>query len=234
MKNKSPITAIIASHLPTIMSLFLVSCGNYQSTAPLTAGQQILEMDGYPTPSGKPALRVPSTMGVLTTSGTDTFGFNSVGEKLMQSGQIRRIQSINAISKSSRYGDISDVLSRRAQLINETQALGLDVILVCDQRTKSDDPISLVEGVTLGIVDVGLRRKQNTRLTVLCMDARTGYVYGVMGREEEGHTPQFALFQENIIGDPKRSHLVATTRREAIEQFPAFWRDIVRTYQNER
>lgn len=76
------------------------------------------------------------------------------------------------------------MIAKRAKLIHDTRFLGLDLILICDQETDSDRTPSLVGIATLGIVDAGMR-KQNTQLTVLCMDARTGYVYGVMGRRHD-------------------------------------------------
>jgi hypothetical protein len=63
------------------------------------------------------------------------------------------------------------------------------------------------------------------------MDARTGYIYGVMGRQEDGRAPRLAVFDANLFGDPGRSHLVTTTRRDAVKQFPAFWGDIVAKYR---
>lgn len=65
------------------------------------------------------------------------------------------------------------MIAKRAKLIHDTRFLGLDLILICDQETDSDRTPSLVGIATLGIVDAGMR-KQNTQLTVLCMDARTG------------------------------------------------------------
>lgn len=229
MKNPLQFAKIIASPLSALLGLLLVSCGNYQTTTPVTASQQVSTMAGFPTPSGKPALRTPSTIGILTTGRTDALDFGPAGVDLTKSGHIRGMQSINAFASSREYYQLNDVLAKRAKLIHDTKFLSLDVILICDQTTDSDSSLSLVQLATLGIVDAGLR-KQNTQLTVLCMDARTGYVYGVMGRQEDGRTPQFAVFDSNLFGSPGRSHLVTTTRREAVKQFPQFWQDIVATY----
>lgn len=208
----------------------IVSCGDYQMTTPVTSGQEMSRMQGYSTPSGRPALRTPSAIGVLTTGRTDALDFGSTGARLQESGNIRSMQAINAFVSGNDYYQINDVLSKRAKLIHDTKFLGLDVILVCDQQTDQDRNLSLTQFATLGILDVRLQ-KQNTQLTVLCMDARTGYVYGVMGQQEDGRAPRLAVFDTNVLGDPNRSYLVGTTRRDAVKQFPEFWNQIVTKYR---
>jgi len=190
-------------------------------------------MQGYPALSGKPALKVPAKIGVLTTRRTDSIDFGDAAAEAMKSGNIRSMQPINSFVSERDYYQLSDVLAKRAKLIHDTRFLGLDVILVCDQETSSDHSPSLIGIATLGIVDAGMR-KQNTRLTVVCIDARTGYVYGAMGREEDGRTPRLALFHADAFGDPKRSHLVQTTRREAVSGFPKFWSEVVEKYARRR
>lgn len=186
-------------------------------------------MAGYAALSGRPALRTPAAIGIFTTGRTDALDFGKGTDDLMKSGNIRSMQSINAIVSSGNYYQLSDVLAKRAKLLQEAKFLGLDVILVCDQMTDTSDNFSLVQAATLGIVDLGLK-KQNTQLTVLCMDARTGYIYGTMGQQEDGRAPRLAIFDNNVFGDPKRSYLVSTTRRDAVKQFPAFWNQVVAKY----
>lgn len=229
MNTTNRITRFLALQLPAMLCLPFASCGNYETTTPVTSSQAISRMAGYPMPSGKPALRTPAAIGILTTGRTDALDFGPAGLDLTKSGQIRSMQSINAFIPDREYYQINDVLAKRARLIHDTKFLGLDVILVCDQMTKSDHSVSLTQVATLGIVDAGLR-KQNTQLTVLCMDARTGYIYGVMGRQEDGRTPRLGIFDANLFGDPDRSHLVTTTRREAVKQFPSFWSGILAKY----
>lgn len=230
MKKSHHPTRRLVLPLAALLGLVIASCGNYQMSTPITTSQQVSKMAGYPTPSGRPALRTPASIGILTTGRTDALDFGPAGVDLTKSGQIRSMQSINAFAANRDYYQLNDVLAKRAKLINDTKFLGLDVILVCDQMTESDSSFSLTQIATLGILDAGLR-KQNTQLTVLCMDARTGYIYGVMGRQEDGRTPRFALFDSNLFGDADRSHLVTTTRREAVKQFPTFWGEIVAKYR---
>lgn len=215
------------------MILSLASCGNYEMATPLTSSQQVSTLKGYPALTGKPALKVPARIGVLTTRRTESIDFSEAATQLGQNGHIRSMQPINAFLPGGDYDQLSDVLHKRAKLIHDSRFLGLDVILVCDQNTESDSSPSILGLATLGMLDVGMR-KQNTQLTVVCIDARTGYVYGAMGREENGRTPRLALFQEDALGSPKRSHLVRTSRREAVEGFPTFWNDLVANYASRR
>lgn len=232
MKNKPTIK--LFSKLSLLLTcLLLASCGNYEMTTPVTASQEIPKMSGIPSVSGKPALRTPSKIGLVTTSRTDTLDFSEAGKKLTESGEIRSIQPVSAFIPEREYYQLNDVLAKRAKLIHDTRFLGLDVLLVCDQQTQTDHSPSLLGIATLGILDVGMR-KQDTQLTVLCMDARTGYVYGVMGRQEDGHAGKFELFGLNAIGSPGRSHLVQTTRREAVKEFPNFWKQLVDKYEGKR
>ncbi len=219
-----------SSILPFLLAGVLASCGDYQMTTPATTGQSVTRMSGYPALSGKPALRTPASIGIFTTGRTDSLDFGSAGTSAGQSGGIRSMQSINAFASGGDYYQLGDVLAKRAKLIHDTRFLGLDVILVCDQETNRDRSASLTQMATLGILDLSLQ-KQNTQLTVMCMDARTGYVYGVMGQHEDGHAPRLALFDSDVLGDPGRSHLVGTTRRDAVKQFPAFWQEIVAKYR---
>lgn len=230
---KTTSTSILLTRLSALLLLPLASCGNYEMTTPVTPSQQVSKMKGYPALSGKTALRVPASIGVLTTGRTDSIDFGDAAQEAMKSGHIRSMQPINSFVPDRDYFQLNDVLAKRAKLIHDTRFLGLDIILICDQETESDRSPSLIGMATLGIVDAGMR-KQNTRLTVLCMDARTGYVYGVMGRQEDGRTPRLALFEANAFGDPKRSHLVQTTRNEAVKGFPKFWGDVVQKYARRR
>ncbi len=190
-------------------------------------------MSGVPNVSGKPALRTPSRIGVVRTGRTNSLDFGEAGKQLKSEGQIQSIQNIDAFVPESDYYQINDVLAKRAKLINDTRFLGLDVLVVCDQETQSDHSPSLLGLLTLGILDVGAR-KQDTQLTVLCMDARTGYVYGVMGRQEDGHTGKLQLFGLDAIGDPNRSRLVQTTPREAVKEFPKFWKQLSDKYDGKQ
>lgn len=211
----------------------LSSCGDYAVTTPITPGQQVSKMSGVAGVSGKPALRTPSKIGVVRTGRTNAVDFAEAGNKLKAEGQIASIQGIDAFVSENEYYQINDILAKRAKLINDTRFLGLDVLVICDQETQSDETPSLLGLATLGILDVGAR-KQDTQLTVLCMDARTGYVYGVMGRQEDGHAGKFKLFGMDAMGDPDRSHLVRTTRTEAVKEFPNFWKQIADQYDGQR
>lgn len=220
----------LAQTLPLLLAVVFTSCGDYQMTTPVSTNQTMTRMSGYPGLSGKPALRTPAAIGILTTDRTNALDFGNTATRLQESGNIRSMQSINALVSDREYYQIGDVLAKRAKLIHDTKFLGLDVILVCDQQTNQDNNLSLVQLATLGILDLRLQQ-QNTQLTVLCMDARTGYIYGVMGQQEDGRTPRIALFDSTVIGDPNRSHLVGTTRRDAVKQFPEFWNQIVAKYR---
>lgn len=230
---KTTSISILLIRFSALLVLPLGSCGNYEMTTPVTTSQQVSAMKGYPALSGKPALRVPATIGVFTTGRTDSIDFGDAAAEAMKGGQIRSMQSINSFVPNREYYQLHDVIAKRAKLIHDTRFLGLDLILICDQETDSDRSPSLVGIATLGIVDAGMR-KQNTQLTVLCMDARTGYVYGVMGRQEDGRTPRLALFHADVFGDSKRSHLVHTTRSEAVKGFPKFWSEVVQKYSRRR
>lgn len=232
MKIKPIIKRFCQSSL-VLSCLLLASCGNYEMTTPITSSQEISKMSGVPGISGKPALRTPSKIGVVTTGRTDALDFSAAAKNLSESGGIESLQPINAFIPEREYYQLNDVLAKRAKLIHDTRFLGLDVILVCDQQTQSDHSPSLLGIATLGILDVGVR-KQDTQLTVLCMDARTGYVYGVMGRQEDGHAGKFELFGMNALGSPERSHLVHTTRREAVKDFPKFWNQLADKYAGKR
>lgn len=200
-------------------------------TTPVTSQQSVSSVSGYPALSGKPALRKPTAIGIYTTQRTDTLDFSSVTKKLQAGGSIRSIQPIDSFVSNRDYYQTSDVLAKRAKLIHDTRFLGLDVILICDQLTESDKSPSLIQLATLGILDMSMQ-KQNTQLTVLCMDARTGYIYGSMGQQEDGRAPRLALFNSNVFGSSDRSHLVHTTRKDAVKQFPEFWNQIVSKYGN--
>jgi hypothetical protein len=207
----------------------LASCGDYSTTTPVTSQQAVSRVSGYPSISGKPALRTPAAIGIMNTSRTDTLDFSDAGKKLQAQGSIRSIQSIQAFV-SNDYYQLQDVMAKRAKLIHDTKFLGLDVILICDQMTETADNASVVQVATLGIFDLD-RKKQNTQLTVMCMDARTGYIYGTMGQQEDGKAGKLSIFDQNIFGDAKRSHLVRTTRRDAVKQFPEFWNQVTAKYR---
>jgi hypothetical protein len=229
MKTKP--TLKMFTKLPLLLaSLLLASCGSYEMTTPITSSQEISKISGVPAVSGKPALRTPAKIGVVTTGRTDSIDFGSIAKDMEAGARISSLQPINSFIPEREYYQLNDVLTKRAKLIHDTRFLGLDVILVCDQQTQSDRSPSLLGVATLGILDAGLR-KQDTQLTVLCMDARTGYIYGVMGRQEDGHTARLSLFDNNVFGNPDRSHLVQTTRREAVKGFPEFWKQLVDKYE---
>jgi uncharacterized membrane protein len=230
MNQSHKITRLIAKSIPALGMAFLASCGDYTMTTPSTPQQSMARMPGYPSLSGRPALRTPSSIGILTTRRTDSLDFGNASTDLTKNGKIRSMQSINAIVLTNPYYQLNDVLTQRAKLIQDAKFLGLDIILVCDQMTDTSRNPSFIQVATLGIVDLGMR-KQNTQLTVLAMDARTGYIYGVMGQQEDGLTPRLALFDANVFGDPDRSRLVTTTRKDAVKQFSDFWDQIVEKYQ---
>jgi hypothetical protein len=218
--------ALIASSFAISL---LASCGSYSNTTPVTSQQEVLRVSGYPSVSGKPALRTPAAIGYMTTGKTGPLDFSDAGKKLQMDGSIRLMQPIQAFI-SNDYYRIQDVLAKRAKLIHETKFLGLDVILICDEVTETSDNVSLVKIATLGILDIDMK-KQNTQITVLCMDARTGYIYGTMGQQEDGHAGKLSLFDQYLFGDQNRSHLVKTTRRDAVEKFPEFWKQVVAQYR---
>jgi hypothetical protein len=230
MNQSNKITRRIAKIIPALGMAFLTSCGDYTVTTPSTSQQPILRMSGYPALSGRPALRTPSSIGILTTRRTDTLDFGNTSTDLTKNPKIRSMQSLSSIVPIDSYYQLNDVLTQRAKLIHDAKFLGLDIILVCDQLTDTSRNPSFIQVATLGIVDLGMR-KQNTQLTVLAMDARTGYIYGVMGQQEDGLTPRLALFDANLFGDPNRSRFVTTTRKDAVKQFSAFWDQIVEKYQ---
>lgn len=232
MKTKPTFKLFCKSSL-LLSSLLLASCGSYEMTTPITSSQQISKMSGVPGVSGKPALRTPSRIGVVSTGRTNSLDFAEAGKQLKSEGQIESIQNLDTFVSENDYYQINDVLAKRAKLINDTKFLGLDVLVICDQETQSDHTPSLLGIATLGILDLGVR-KQDTQLTVLCMDARTGYVYGVMGRQEDGHAGRFQLFGMDALGDPDRSHLVRTTRSDAAKEFPKFWKQIADKYDGKR
>ncbi len=207
----------------------LASCGDYSTTTPVSSQQSISRVSGYPGLSGKPALHTPAAIGIMTTSRTDTLDFSEAGKILQSEGSIRSMQSIQAFVSNDDFYQLQDVLAKRAKLLHDTKFLGLDVILICDQMTKTSDNASLVQVATLGILDLDMK-KQNTQLTVLCMDARTGYIYGTMGQQEDGRAGKLSIFDQNVFGDQKRSHLVRTTRRDAVKQFPEFWHQVKAKY----
>lgn len=202
-------------------------------SVPVTSRQDVVQMSGYPKLSGRPQLRSPSTIGVLTTRRTDAIEFTNGGQGGGASRNIRAIYPIQSFCGHSSYYQMSDVLANRAKIIQDAKFLGLDVIVVCDQETQKDDDFSLSQIVTLGLVDLSMK-KQQTKLTVLAMDARTGYIYGVMGREKDGRAGRLALVGSDMLGDPARSHVVKTARNDAIQQFPAFWDQVVAQYQRRK
>ncbi|NJM36432.1 MAG: hypothetical protein HC845_00330 [Akkermansiaceae bacterium] len=229
MNTPIKFTKLVTKSLPVFGLVLLASCGDYATTIPSTPQQTLSQMPGFPTISGRPNLRTPSAIGILTTGRTDAMDFGNTNIDLTKSGNIRSMQSINAMVSSGDYHQLNDVLTKRAKLIHDTKFLGLDIILVCDQMTDTSRDLSPVQLVTLGLLDLGTR-KQNTKLTVLCMDARTGYIYGVMGQQEDGNVVKLTLVESNLFGDPNRSRLVTTTRRDAVKQFPAFWNQVVEKY----
>jgi hypothetical protein len=229
MKTPSRFTRRYARFIPGLALMTLSSCGDYSSTTPVSSSQEMVQLKGYSRLSGRPALRTPSAIGIFTTSRTEVLDFGSAAQDLTKSGQIRSMQSINAIVSSNDYYQLGDVLAKRAKLLNDVKFLGLDVILVCDQMTEGSQSDSLVKAATLGMLDIGLP-KQNTQLTVLCMDARTGYIYGTMGQQEDGITPRLGIFDSTVFGGTRSNRLVNTTRRDAVKQFPAFWNQVVQKY----
>ena len=229
MNTPSRFTRRYARFIPGLALMALSSCGDYSTTTPMTSSQEMRRMSGYPTLSGKPALRTPAAMGVFTTGRTTALDFGKAGQDLTKSGKIRSMQSINAIVSSGDYYQLNDVLSKRAKLLHDVKFLGLDVILVCDQMSESSNDSTVVSALTLGLLDVGAP-KQSTQLTVLCMDARTGYIYGTMGQQEDGRTPRLEIFDNTVFGSSGSNRLVNTTRRDAVKQFPAFWNQVVAQY----
>ena len=225
----SALRPLLRTGLAGLLCLLLARCGNYQMTTPVSASQSTPRLTGYPTLSGKPALRTPAAIGILTTGRTHALDLHQAKLDPATRASIRSIQPLDSFLPGREYYQLSDVLTKRPKWIHDLRFLGLDVILVCDQDSSAGEGSSLVEAATLGMLDLGLR-KQSTQLTVVCIDARTGYVYGSMGRREDGHTPRLAVFDANVLGDPSRSHLVRTTRREAVKEFPAFWQEVVAQY----
>ncbi len=220
--------------LRLLLCVLLVSaCGNYNMKTPITSHQEVAKMSGYPALSGRPSLRAPSRIGVFTTGRTDSLNFSAATQGIEPGGNIESIQQIDPFITQRHYRDLNAVISKRAKLLHEARFLGLDVIVVCDQETKRDRSPSLVRLATLGILDAGLR-KQDTQITVVCIDARTGYVYGVMGRQQHGRAPRLALFHVHALGDTDRNHIARATRREAVEQFPEFWDGVVKDYAGRR
>lgn len=229
MNTPSRFTRRYARLIPSLALMVLSSCGDYSGATPVSSSQQMIQLKGYSRLSGRPDLRTPSAIGIFTTSRTEVLDFGTAAEDLTKSGQIRSMQSINALVASNEYYQLGDVLAKRAKLLNDVKFLGLDVILVCDQMTDGGTGDSLVKAATLGMFDVGLP-KQNTQLTVLCMDARTGYIYGTMGQQEDGITPRLGIFDSTVFGGTQSNRLINTTRRDAVKQFPAFWNQVVRKY----
>lgn len=207
----------------------LVSCADYTMTTPVTSKQEVSWVKGVPPVSGKPDLRTPSSVGVFVTRGTSTLDIEKVVNRLSNEDTIRFVQPVNVFVSGCDYPQLEDVLSKRAKLIHETAFLGHDVLLVCDQNTETDDRVSLVQMLTLGILDFGVK-KQSTQLTMMVMDARTGYIYGTMGQHEEGHVPRAGIMAARLIGDPDQTHLVHTTREDAINGLPGFWNQVVAKY----
>ena len=217
--------------IPIVVGLSLSGCGTYDSTMPVTSHQpQSIAKTGKAIAlSSKPALRTPSRIGVFTTRRTNLVDFSDVTKGMKKHDQIASIQSIDAFISKEDFRSLSDVMQNKGKLIQESSFLGLDVIVVCDQATTSDTSTSILGILTLGIIDFGVR-KQDTQLTVVCMDARTGYVYGVMGRNQNGHTAKASLFSNDLFGS-EGSHLAQTTRKEAVRDFPDFWSDVVSKYK---
>jgi hypothetical protein len=229
MNTPSHFARRFARLIPSLALMALSSCGDYTSTTPVSSSQEMTQLKGYSRLSGRPALRTPAAIGIFTTSRTEVLDFGTAAQDLTKSGQIRSMQSINALVSSSDYYQLGDVLAKRAQLLNDVKFLGLDVILVCDQMSDGGTSDTLVKAATLGMLDIGLP-KQNTQLTVLCMDARTGYIYGTMGQQEDGVTPRLGIFDSTVFGGTRSNRLVNTTRRDAVKQFPAFWNEVMRKY----
>jgi hypothetical protein len=66
----SALRPLLRTGLAGLLCLLLARCGNYQMTTPVSASQSTPRLTGYPALSGKPALRTPAAIGILTTGRT--------------------------------------------------------------------------------------------------------------------------------------------------------------------
>lgn len=208
----------------------LASCGSYQHVSEVSS-QSVPDFQQYPKVSGRPALRVPARMGILTTS---RFRDALAGDQLakLQAPGIRTVMPVNAyVTGDEKLWRLSDLLYQRSKIISETRLLELDLILLCDQTedTQTRDHVPPLSWLSLGMINPQ-STKVHTQLDVALMDARTGYVYGVIGDEGKGSSHSLTFLEADAVKETGRIRAGNSAKTQLTSRFPAFWQAVRQRY----
>lgn len=210
----------------------LSSCGSYETVSAPARSQSVPVNKGVRSVSGKPNLHVPARMGILTSSRFPMSALDPKDVQHLQQADISSIIPINTYVESGRRYQLNDMLHRRAEIIENTRFLGLDVILLCDQSVtaSSKQAAPPLQWFSLGIVNPETHKTQ-AQLDAVLIDARTGYIYGAVG--DAGTSNGFALtvLEGEFVKDSGESRASDDARKQLIKRFPAFWESVKRQYK---
>ncbi len=213
--------------LPCIVSLALSACGSYESVSSPSSSPAVPQIKGVPAVSGKPNLRVPARMGIVTST---RFGQSSLNpddvSKLQQQG-ITAVIPVNGYIDQSKCYSMADLMYQRAQIIKNTKFLNLDVILLCDENFTSDtsDHLPFLQPLSLGMVNPATKHTQ-VQANAALMDARTGYIYGAIGGFSKSNSHSLTFIEAEAFSDAGKNRASRDAKKELTQKFPAFWENV--------
>jgi hypothetical protein len=182
--------------------------------------------------SGKPNLHVPARLGILTSSRFDASSITDKELKSLQQSGITSIIPINTYAGDSHRYQMTDLMYQRAQIIDNTKFLNLDLILLCDQSSSKDTQQHLppLQYLSLGIVNPE-STKANVQLDAVLMDARTGFIYGTIGDAGKSTAVSLTIFDAEATANAGEKRASNKAKQQLITRFPAFWNNVKKQYQ---
>jgi hypothetical protein len=230
MKKLLPAKVILS--LCSILSMGLSSCGSYETVSAPTQSQSVPVNKGVRSVSGKPNLHVPARMGILSSARFPMHSLSSDDLKLLQQSDISSIIPINTYVDSGRRYQLNDMLHRRAEIIDSTRFLGLDVILLCDESVSatSKQVAPPLQWFSLGIVNPESHKTQ-AQLDAVMIDARTGFIYGAVGDAGTSNGMALTFLESEFVKQSGESRASDSARKQLIKRFPAFWENVKRQHK---
>lgn len=227
---------INSSHLRLIgaalLTLALSSCGSYETVSSPNGPQSVPSLKGVRGVSGKPNLHVPARLGILTSSRFDASSITDKELKSLQQSGITSIIPINTYAGDSHRYQMTDLMYQRAQIIDNTKFLNLDLILLCDQSSSKDTQQHLppLQYLSLGIVNPE-STKANVQLDAVLMDARTGFIYGTIGDAGKSTAVSLTFLEAEAAADAGQRRASSRAKQQLITRFPAFWESVKKQYK---
>jgi hypothetical protein len=182
--------------------------------------------------SGKPALHTPARIGVLTTARFKQGALTDDELKQLQAPGIRSIMPVNTyVGDEGHLWNMADLMRQRAMIINNTRFLDLDLILLCDEtvNVETRQHIEPLQWFSLGILNPESTRTR-TQLDAAMMDARTGFIYGVIGDEGKGASHSLTFLEAEAVKEAGKNRASSSARKQLVGRFPAFWTKVKSHY----